>query len=363
MVFLHGMFFGFVSFKYLQGFLDSINSKGLGQKVLTVFTVPAIALVGFNGWTIDDILDGVEWWCVTDHKAPVYSKAVVTRPATLNGYTPVNQKLKTYPFMYLAFNPPNGTSKIFRYEDFSGNPTFRLYSEINQNPNVCLVPQNYKGGGTNSVQDMVSLAGYPTLGWITDYFNTWLAQNSEIVSLQMQQEQFNYEIDAYRMGVNAAGSMVGNAITGNAVGALTDGANTGLNTLSLDTNHEYYIKNQLAQIEKQSLLPDNATQSSNNATLLGYNLMNSNLFASYTIKAQFARRIDDYFSMYGYVTNSVKVPNLNNRPNWNYVKTIGANIIANIPQLDLQTLKNMFDNGITLWHNPSTFLDYSQNNR
>ena len=29
---------------------------------------------------------------------------------------------------------------------------------------------------------------------------------------------------------------------------------------------------------------------------------------------------------------------------------------------DLQEIKRMFDNGITLWHDTSKFLDYSQNN-
>ena len=83
----------------------------------------------------------------------------------------------------------------------------------------------------------------------------------------------------------------------------------------------------------------------------------------YTIKKQFAERIDKFFDMYGYLTNTVKIPNINNRPNWNYIKTIGSNIIGDIPQEDIQSLKNMFDNGITLWHNKNTFLDYSQNNR
>ena len=66
---------------------------------------------------------------------------------------------------------------------------------------------------------------------------------------------------------------------------------------------------------------------------------------------------------FGYLTNKVKLPNLNNRPNWNYIKCASANIIGNIPQQDLQDIKNLFDNGITLWHKPETFLDYSQNNR
>ena len=119
----------------------------------------------------------------------------------------------------------------------------------------------------------------------------------------------------------------------------------------------------MAQIEKQTMLPDTANLSSSNATLIGYNLFEKNLFYVFNIKRQFAERIDKYFDMYGYLTNTLKVPNLNNRPNWNYVKTQGLNIIADIPQEDTQIIQNMFDNGVTLWHNPATFLDYSQNNR
>lgn len=81
-----------------------------------------------------------------------------------------------------------------------------------------------------------------------------------------------------------------------------------------------------------------------------------------SIKKEYAEIIDNYFTMYGYKVNTLKIPNLKNRPNWNYVKTIDVNIIGDIPQNHLQTIKNMFNNGVTLWHNPSTFLDYSQNN-
>ena len=63
-----------------------------------------------------------------------------------------------------------------------------------------------------------------------------------------------------------------------------------------------------------------------------------------------------------YKINEVKIPNLTGRSNWNYVKTIDCNIIANVPQVDLQEIKSLFDNGITLWHKTSNFLDYSQNN-
>lgn len=179
----------------------------------------------------------------------------------------------------------------------------------------------------------------------------------------MQQEQFNYEVNAYKTGASFLGNTIGGAVKQDVIGTLSNAVTTGFDLAAMDKNHEFYIKNQMAQIEKQKMLPDKANLSSSNATLLGYNLMQYNIFTRYSIKSDFAERIDNYFDMYGYLTNDVKIPNLNNRSNWNYVKTIGANIIANIPQEDLQTIKELFNNGITLWHNPSTFLDYSQNNR
>lgn len=81
-----------------------------------------------------------------------------------------------------------------------------------------------------------------------------------------------------------------------------------------------------------------------------------------SIKAEYAKIIDDYFSAFGYRVNSLKVPNITGRANWNYVKTVGCNVIGDVPQTDIEEIKSMFDRGVTIWHNAATFLDYSQNN-
>jgi hypothetical protein len=81
-----------------------------------------------------------------------------------------------------------------------------------------------------------------------------------------------------------------------------------------------------------------------------------------SIKAEYARCLDEYFSAYGYKVNRMKVPNITGRRNWNYVETRACNIIGNIPQEDLDEIKSIFDSGVTIWHNSSTFMDYSQNN-
>ena len=81
-----------------------------------------------------------------------------------------------------------------------------------------------------------------------------------------------------------------------------------------------------------------------------------------SIKEEYARIIDSYFTMYGYKVNEVKIPNLTSRRNWNYIKTIGCDFEGDMPQEDLQKIKDIFNNGITFWHNPENFLNYSANN-
>ena len=85
-------------------------------------------------------------------------------------------------------------------------------------------------------------------------------------------------------------------------------------------------------------------------------------FYKMAIKQEYAKIIDDFFSMYGYKVNEVKIPNVTGRQNWNYVKTIDCNLLGDIPQEDMQKLKDIFNTGVTFWHNPNTFLDYSQSN-
>lgn len=368
----NGMYFCVCSFYYLQGVLSSINNAGHGDAIMTIFTIPAFALIGFNNWTLEDITEGlgVMWWVVNDIKAPKHTINLVSTPQTLDGYTPRNQKLRTYPFMYLGFNPTNGSSKLYRYEDFqNGSPSFDMYSEINQNPTVCFIPQNYRGSNGDGMSDLATLQGYPTLGWITEYYNTWLAQNSNIINLQMEREQMNYEYNIARQKAGQVGQVVGavgSGISGNYGGAVQSGFNVGIEQGMMgqtEMNHFYNIYDMMAQKEKQAMLPNQGSLAGSNATLLGYDLMDNNIFTRYTIKRQYAERIDKFFDMFGYMTNKIKIPNLNNRPKWNYIKTEGANILGNIPQLDLQLIKNMFDNGVTLWHDTNTFLDYSQNNR
>jgi hypothetical protein len=82
-----------------------------------------------------------------------------------------------------------------------------------------------------------------------------------------------------------------------------------------------------------------------------------------TVTAENIKMIDDYFSMFGYKVNTIKVPQFTSRPYWNYIKTSGVNMIGNVPQDALNVLKQMFDNGVTMWHRLSYMYKYDDYKR
>lgn len=353
------------SVNHYTSLINIINASSMGDKIFNCFTIPRFAVPyeykKINGADMDLPC------CILstgNYNAPITS-FTFTKPTQLGNYVPRNKKLLCYPYNYFGFTAFNGNPKTFKYEDFYGNSnqvTFKRYSEANPNPTIIYTPEYYNTNIENLKTELCILSGYPTLASTEDYFNTWLAQNLQILQLSMEQEYNNYAVNNVTGGVNGVVGGTSNALAGN-YGGLVSGTVSSAGSLALNiTNHEIYQKQVLANVNKQALLPDNHTLGTS-ATMMGYNLLETNLFTHYCIREEFARRIDNFFDMYGYFVKEVKIPNLSNRPNWNYVKTIGANIMGNIPQEDLQMLKTIFDNGVTLWHNPVTFLDYSQINR
>lgn len=344
----------------LLGFLNLENNS---DYIVASFTVPKLAVKDFMIQANSLMSNGTDTGIYvldannlnTSFTQDPVTKTFNSLPSTIDGYTPRNQKLRTYPYIYLGYTPQNGSNKIYRYENFQNStPSFKIVCEVNPNPTICFIPQNYRGNTGNDIADSAIMNGYPMVSTRTDTFNIWMAQNADILNLQVQQQEFNYVVGQ----VSNVQNGYANAMAGNYGGGLNSLTSIFQNAV----NNEFYIKNMMAQVEKQKMLPDKVNLGTS-ATLLGYDLIKKDIFSRYTIKRQFAERIDKYFDMYGYLTNTLKVPNLNNRPNWNYIKTIGCNVIGDIPQEDMQAIKSMFDNGITLWHNTSTFLDYSQNNR
>lgn len=84
-------------------------------------------------------------------------------------------------------------------------------------------------------------------------------------------------------------------------------------------------------------------------------------------RAQFVRKADDFFDLYGYAQNELLKPYRKARKHWTYVKTRGANFrdISNpltnrgVPADDMEAINNLYDGGIRFWTNPDIIGDYT----
>ena len=63
-----------------------------------------------------------------------------------------------------------------------------------------------------------------------------------------------------------------------------------------------------------------------------------------------AKAVDNYFTMFGYKVNELKVPEFGTRQYYNYYKMPVCNITGNIPQSALDEIRSKFERGITLWN-------------
>ena len=263
------------------------------------------------------------------------NQKTLTRPSKLDfDYTPRNNKLFCYPYNYFYVTNGVGEVQDYHYEDFTTSVSFRMYGVLSQGCAIKLIPQHYKqqgATGTYHTDYAVNARKYPICGWSSDSYTNWLTQNG-----------INTGVDIISsVGTGLAGALMGNPF------ALVSTAVT--------------IGNAIGNVAQVSKLP-NRTKGDTSMGDFAEGANETFVVYQQTIRTEYAKVLDSYFDRFGYKVNETKIPNVTGRRNWNYVKTINCYIEADIPQDDLQNIKDLFNKGITFWHNPSTFCDYSQTN-
>lgn len=311
----------------LDQWIKGYDSANRANAIVSLFMVPDDFASQAASYQFGTTGYGCEVMTYTDEFINV-ATTTITKPTTVDGYTPKNNKMKTWPFQYFYYTNNGGTSADFRYEDFNGNPNFKTDATITPGLSAKTYPTNYKGSTNDGGYNYgVVNAKLPIGSWNSDAYTNWLTQNG------------------LSTAINGVTSFLSNALTLNVVGAV--GA----------------VANSINSVNVASQMPDQAKGNVNAGDISYAKGLVGGTFYKMSMKAEIAKSYDEYMSMFGYKVNRVKTPNVTGRPNWNYVKTISCNFTGpSVPQKDVEEIRTMFDNGITLWHNPSTFGNYSLDN-
>ena len=333
----------------LNNYFKWYADAGKLDYIQSVFMIPKTLLYFNNTTQINIITVGGHAYSYvkpSDGSYRFIDDVTISINTTINGYTPKNKKLFTREYNNILVSNQAGTDVVMAYEDFTSHtPKFTAVGAISPGCSVKLVPLNYKliaDSATSKRCYDFGIVGpkYPVCSWVGDTYTNWLTQNSVN--------------NTFNMIAGATGIAVGATMLATGAGAV---AGTGALVGGITT-----VSNTLTQVYQHSVAPDQTVGNISAGDVTWSD--GKALFTIYQmcIRQEYAKIIDNFFSMYGYKVNTLKVPNITGRTNWNYVKLINPNIEAYIPQEDLQEIKRMFSNGITIWHNTSTFLDYSQSN-
>ena len=247
----------------------------------------------------------------------------ITKPYTdIDNYVPKNKKLFTYPYNFLYVTNLMGSNNEYRYELFN---TTKAKLDIGGAPSLSMdvicAPENYKELEDKiNLNEAVYLTDVPMCCYSVDAFNAWFAQNK----------------GGYISGkVNQSIGAIGQFAQGNILG--------GVSSLV------QMVSSAVGEVRDKSVQPPNVSGSPAAGSLYGQGAMDF-WIGQVNIQQQYAIIIDQYWSKFGYPCRRIKIPNRNARANWNYVKTQGCEFTGSIPASDAESIKSIYDNGITFWN-------------
>ena len=350
----YGFTSGMINAGSLDEFLVKYDAEAIGESIVCMFMAPkqlstpaengvmpfgnvvARRFINYSGSYSGDLFPGQE----------ENNSLIGMTTHTIDGYTPRNAKLLTFPYRYLLVSNNAGASVPFKYERFyriDGKvktfipPEFIIEGVLTPGCSVRMVPLHYNGVDRND-DEGINLGKYPILNWTSDVYTNWLTQNG-----------VNIAIDV----ISGVGQIVAGAAI--AVGSGGLGAAVGGGSIVGGVSQ---VANTLTQIHQQSFAAPQVKGNLNSGDVVTASDQNDFHFYDMTIKAEYAKIIDEYFDMYGYKCNRVKIPEEAHRAAYWYTKTIDVNITGEIPQEDLQVIKDCYNRGITFWRTSADFRNY-----
>ena len=358
-------------------FLTDLNLAGCAASVTNVFLFPEEFLAGSpydDGYeSTGSTADSWREWRVENNHNFVVKPYAFDMPTSIDGYYPRNNKCFIYPYNYMVVEDNAGHRVELKYELWnqvqhqpSGDYKFILqcFVPLDADATAFVVPTQYDGESAN-YENALSFPCTAKTSWVYSSYQTWSAQNhlantlNGLLGVAMVAVPATRGISAAagalgvgirssvriaaRGGIGATDAAITRASIGHGIGSVSreEAITGGMGAMQLG---------QLAgNISRQSKIPDVAKGSASGNSLYGVKQMTFNA-KNMCMQNEFVRILDDFFTMYGYQVDRVKIPNRTGRRNWNYVKMQNSCHRGNVPANDMDKINSIYDAGITFWH-------------
>lgn len=248
-------------------------------------------------------------------------------------YIPKNNKTCIYPYKVLRVY--NGREYMdYKFEEFGTSevpesPSFTIISNYANSVSCSIYPRDYRisnfqlqSNSNIGYTQSLTISDFPICSWTENTFQQYMTigQIGEMINT-----------------LSIPTSLVsGNSKRDTSGSDFIQGTELGINKV------QNYLSAAFTPLQVKGNLHSGYLTTANN--MIGF------VFYGLSIKPEYARMIDNFFTLYGYRVNEWKKPNLRGRTLFNYVKTIDATISGNIPQFAIEDFESWFNNGITIWH-------------
>lgn len=319
----------------LAQFMKSINAAGAAEAITSIIAVDP----QFFGPGDVVPLEYAGALCIppdnymmkTGTSAPKIEEYIVP-PTTLDGYTPRNNKLFSYPFTNGEIGDFTGKTMDVMFElSTADNHYIHLFMTAPISTNMqglIRTSAYYSSLGTGLSSDVFTVDLSVKLPWTYDTFANWAGQNVLANAMNIIGSAFALASSLVSPGTAAVSGIVSALGVGQAVTGVAGSLGT------------------MATMAQQ---PNKAMGNINGDARLGTSTWG--WFTRIRVPRQeYARIWDDFFDMYGYEVDCIKVPEFASRPSWNYVKTANCPYNGNVNPEDMELIQNIYNAGVTLWH-------------
>ena len=240
----------------------------------------------------------------------------IPKQTNIENYIPKYNKCHADEFSQIYIQSDT-TTVFYNPSQFNGtSATIKEYASVDNNMNISLVPLGYKGGLHYNFSDGLSVT-YAISGVLT-------ADNTQQQINQIASGNFNNTIQT---AINGA--------TGNFGGALSTVTNSIFGGL-------HFLRGGVSTTNTTV-----GTASTSYATPQLPFASKFFHYGNYSITEETARKLDKYFSMFGYQVNETMTPY--ERTNYTYIKG-DINFNGNICDISRQYIKELFSAGVTIWN-------------
>lgn len=337
----------------ITAIMEALSSyPWVSQSILAIYAVPSF---GFSGTvTVRQSAMGFNIGLISDSSSPFRSgagSALIGWESKFPSYK--NKKMYTSQFSFIECLLPNGNRFVLKPEFIKDSaPVVMLVTTLIPAPNFYFYTPDYCGAEEDFLLNANNISGFPCFPVQNNTYPLQTAQAEATNTLVHSQNRSNIFWDT-------VGNVIQSVFTGDPLNVLSTGIDA-YKSVRSELQSSERDRQRIGQMQTNVSLT--GASGGGLATFIASKKLEI-LYRWWTVKPEFAEKIEQFFDVYGYKVSRFGVPNLNSRPRYNYIKCNNVNIYGNIPNEFLQPLRNMFINGFTLWHDKSNVGTYGNNTK